>query len=250
MNFDTTTFILEILNFLVLMWLLKRFFYKPVQAAIAARQKAVQQIQEDARTDRASAEALRQEYQQHLQSWETEKQERMQALEQSLTDERERQMARIRAAAADEKARQEALCEKEHEALRQELQLQARQDALSFATRLLQRLQSPALDAQLLRLLEEDLQRMPPEQRVTLHSAAEAIRGHVVIQSATPLEDTARQHLEALLQQLLGTPILLRNDVDSNLISGVRLVIGPQRLHLNLQDELQYFRDHVLNGSF
>ena len=37
MDFDWTTFALEVLNFLVLVWLLKRFFYRPVLAAIEAR---------------------------------------------------------------------------------------------------------------------------------------------------------------------------------------------------------------------
>lgn len=250
MNFDTTTFILEILNFLVLMWLLKRFFYKPVQAAILARQKAVQQIQDEARADRSNAEALRDEYKQHLQTWEKERQERLQALEQSLTEERERQMAHIRAAAADEKRRHEAVCEKERDTLRQELQLQARQDALVFASKLFQRLPSAALETQLLGILEEDLRQMPPAQRDSLNTAAQAIHGHIVIQSANPLEENTRQRLEALLQQALNTPVVLRNEIEPSLISGVRLIIGPQRLHLNLQDELQYFRDHLLNGSF
>ena len=37
MEFDWTTFALEALNFLVLVWLLKRFFYRPVLAVIEAR---------------------------------------------------------------------------------------------------------------------------------------------------------------------------------------------------------------------
>ena len=39
MGLDTTTFVLEIVNFLILLWLLNRFLYRPVQAAIARRQQ-------------------------------------------------------------------------------------------------------------------------------------------------------------------------------------------------------------------
>lgn len=250
MAFDTTTFVLEILNFLVLMWLLKRFFYKPVQAAIAARQRNVQQILDDARAERTSAEALRQEYEQHLQRWENEHQAKLQALEQSLTEERERQLTRIRTAASDEKARLDALCEKERDTLRHDMLLQARQDALAFATRLLQRLGSAALDEQMLHLLEEDLPQMPPEQTDTLKTAAHDNGGQVVVQSAFALPDTALDGLRVALEQSLGMPIRLRAEVDATLIGGLRLGIGSQRLHLNLQDELLYFRDHIMNGSF
>ena len=34
MIFNVWTFLFEVLNFLVLVWLLKRFFYRPVLAAI------------------------------------------------------------------------------------------------------------------------------------------------------------------------------------------------------------------------
>ena len=37
MQIDWTTLVLEIINFLVLVWILKRFLYKPVMEAIAAR---------------------------------------------------------------------------------------------------------------------------------------------------------------------------------------------------------------------
>ena len=37
MQLDWTTFILEIVNFLVLLWILKRFFFRPVREAIARR---------------------------------------------------------------------------------------------------------------------------------------------------------------------------------------------------------------------
>ena len=41
MQIDWMTLVLEIINFLVLVWILKRFLYKPVMEAIAARQRRV-----------------------------------------------------------------------------------------------------------------------------------------------------------------------------------------------------------------
>ena len=37
MDFDWTTFALEAVNFLILVWILKHFFYRPVLAVIEAR---------------------------------------------------------------------------------------------------------------------------------------------------------------------------------------------------------------------
>ena len=40
MQIDATTFALEIINFLILLWILRRFFFAPVRAAIAWRTSA------------------------------------------------------------------------------------------------------------------------------------------------------------------------------------------------------------------
>lgn len=250
MTFDTTTFVLEILNFLVLMWLLKHFFYRPVQAAIAARQRAVQQVLDDARSERANAETLREEYQQHLHAWEIERQSKLQDLEHFLAEEREQQLAKIRTAAADEKARLDACGEKEQEALRHELQVQARQDALMFATRLLQRLSSAALDQRILQVLSEDLDKMTADEVNTLKNAAEDCGNVVELQSAFPLTSEVVDTLQKQLAHTLTCAVTVSASVDPQLIGGIRLAIGSQRLHLNLQDELLYFRDHIMNGSF
>ena len=45
MTLDLTTFILQILNFLVLLWLLHRFVYGPLRAAIAKRQADAQAVE-------------------------------------------------------------------------------------------------------------------------------------------------------------------------------------------------------------
>ena len=43
MQLDWSTFILEILNFLILVWILKRFLYKPILTMIAERKAAIEQ---------------------------------------------------------------------------------------------------------------------------------------------------------------------------------------------------------------
>ena len=55
MEIDSTSFVLEIINFLVLVWLLKHFLYRPVLDIIAKRQ---QQIADDlARAEQSSKAA-------------------------------------------------------------------------------------------------------------------------------------------------------------------------------------------------
>ena len=56
MELTWTTFLLEVINFLVLVWLLKRLFYAPVMRAIAARRAAVEKTLADAEATKREAE--------------------------------------------------------------------------------------------------------------------------------------------------------------------------------------------------
>ena len=50
MELNWSTFVLEILNFLVLVWILKRFLYKPVLAVIARRREGIEKSLAEARS--------------------------------------------------------------------------------------------------------------------------------------------------------------------------------------------------------
>jgi F-type H+-transporting ATPase subunit b len=69
MNFDWTTFVLEVINFLILVWLLKRFLYRPVLDAVARRQSAVTATLADAATMRTEAQRLQTEYEGRQSDW-------------------------------------------------------------------------------------------------------------------------------------------------------------------------------------
>ena len=52
MELDWTTFILELVNFVVLVWILNRFLYRPVMNVIDQRKAAIQRTLAEAETTR------------------------------------------------------------------------------------------------------------------------------------------------------------------------------------------------------
>ena len=59
MQFDFTSFVLEILNFLVLVWILKRLLYRPVLNMLDTRRQKIADESVQAELLRNEAEALR-----------------------------------------------------------------------------------------------------------------------------------------------------------------------------------------------
>ena len=95
MEFDWTTVILEMLNFLVLIWLLKRFFYRPVQAVIEKRRAASEKILTDADARHREADALKGDYEQRLAQFAKERELAMAKLDEEIAVERERRLAAV-----------------------------------------------------------------------------------------------------------------------------------------------------------
>ena len=73
MELNWSTFLLEIINFLVLVWILKRFLYRPVLSVLDKRRKSIEESLNEATNRHTQAIALEQQYKQRLEEWALEK---------------------------------------------------------------------------------------------------------------------------------------------------------------------------------
>lgn len=243
MDLDWTTFILEIINFLVLVWVLQRFLYRPVMNVVAQRRAAISKNLEEAQATQNAAASLKEQYENRLSDWQKEREDARQKLHDEIEAERQKLMEQLQAELADQRQKEQVLADRRNENLLHEAQQQALLLSEKFAAKLLQRLADPAVEARLLDMLLEDLAGLPEEQRKTLGDAQRNASSAVQAISAFPLSDEQRQRLVSALQELLGTPINCEFREDPALLAGVGVQIGPQRLQANLKEELRFFGD-------
>ena len=240
MELNWSTFILEIINFLVLVWILKRFLYKPVLAIIARRREGIEKAMADAKDLNSQAHDLQQQYENRLADWEGEKQKAREALGHEIDSERKRRMTELETTLQQErdKAREAELRRQE------EAQRKAEETALSqaagFAARLLKGLSGPELEARLLTLLLEQLPQLDEAQVQRLRQSGGS---EVVVCSAYPLGETQRKSLQQALEQLLGSTPPVSYEQQDALLAGVRITIGAWVLGANLEDELRGFAE-------
>ena len=153
MELSWTTFILEAVNFLVLVSLLKRLFYAPVKKAIAARRAAVDKTLKDAESARHAAEDLKTKYEGRLQEWEEEKGRQREAFRKELNEEKIRQLKAIQTAVALEREKAEALEKKNTAERLAQDEKTAMKQALEFTSQLLSRLASSELEGKIVDLV-------------------------------------------------------------------------------------------------
>ncbi|MEQ1438641.1 F0F1 ATP synthase subunit delta [Fontimonas sp. SYSU GA230001] len=241
MQIDTTTFVLEIVNFLILLWLLRRFLFAPVRAAIDRRQAAVAATLAEARQQAEAAAELKMQYEARMKDWDREREARRAQLDAELAAERDRQLASLRAALDTEREKQRAVQERREQEQHRALEARAADQGLRLAARVLERLSGPELDARIAAALVEDLDTLDVEQKVRLIEAAKS-GAELDICSAHPLPDASYAQLRDALGAHLGTRAHATRRVDPQLIGGLRIALGPWLLQASLADELAYFR--------
>jgi F-type H+-transporting ATPase subunit b len=208
------TFLFETANFLLLVGVLGWVFFRPVRGALERRRDALAGEREEAARLRRQAEAGVAELGERRQELEAS----LAALGERARAEAEREAERIVAEARERMQRERDRLETELVALRREQARAATADVATTAgtvlERLLARIDGPELASALTRAACRELQSRTPEAR------GEAL-GEVVVESASPLDETSRRELEETLGLRADR---IRCRVVPELVAGTRLV--------------------------
>jgi F-type H+-transporting ATPase subunit b len=249
MEFDLTTFVLEILNFLILVWLLKRFFYRPVLAVIEARRAESAKTIADAETLRGEAEALKGEYRARLVTVDQDRAAARAGLDAEMATERARRLAAVEAEVNADRQRRQMLETRERSEREAALEREAAAIAARFATRLLDRLAGPELEGRLADLALSELDTQAPEKVEALREALRDSGTGVQVVSAYALDAARRTAVTEALGRLAGRPVEPEFSQDPQLKAGVCILAGAWVLMANLRDELAFFAGGLEHGG-
>lgn len=243
MELNWSTFLLEIINFLILVWILKHFFYKPVLNVIARRRGSIEKTLNDANTLHEDAETLRVQYENRLAEWEKERQAAHASLDKEIETERARRIEALRTTLDEEREKARIIEQRRLEASQLRTEETALAQGAQFAARLLSVAAGSELEHRLLDLLLKELTSLPPERLSTLRAAAGKIADRILVTSAYPLDDDTRLSLERTLGAALEVTMPFHYEQDKDLLAGLRVTMGSWVLSANLQDELISFAE-------
>ncbi|MCJ2185606.1 F0F1 ATP synthase subunit delta [Novosphingobium beihaiensis] len=234
MRIDWWTIGLQTINLVVLLWLLGRFFFRPMAKVVADRQAAANALLDDAKAvqDKA-AEAIREA--------EAERERTVAAREAALDaarKEAEGQRAKLVEAAHAEAQRQRADAEMAIAHARGQAEAQmtrhANELAADMAARLLEGPGAKLPLSAFLPELEQALAALPEATRETLATSASPAS----LVSARPLADEEKNMARDTIERALAHEAALAFDSDPALIAGLRLSGGMAVLDVNLRADL------------
>lgn len=242
MQFNWSTFILEIINFIVLVWVLKRLLYIPVKQAILQRKQAIQGMLDKAEKLKTDAQSLENKYENRLAEWEKEKEEKRKALQQEMAELKSKKLAELDQAMMKEKDKINA---REQRRLQAQMENNLRQSMLlaaKFSTKFLKNFADVALEKKIIDAFSEDLLHLPATQ---LQQLKKEIENQIImqIQSAFPLDEQQKQIIEKNFSTILEKKININFSQNAELLSGVTVQIGAIVMQASLRDELKFFAE-------
>lgn len=241
MDFDWSTFFLEIINFLILVWILKRFLYHPILGVVARRRADIEKTLTDARRIETEAGEHKQQILHELAQWGEEKDAAKARLREELAAEREHLMAGLEKAVAEERERRRVLDERQQRDFKRAVEEQGVAQGAAFCAKLLSRLATKELETRLYVLLLEDLSSLRVEDKRAMTDAAAMPGLQLKVQSAFALDEDRRAELVRALSEVAGNTLQVEYHENPELLAGFQVSIGPWMLHANLRDELKFF---------
>lgn len=235
MEFNLTTFILEIVNFVALVWVLKALLYAPVRRVLEERSEKTRQSLEEALAAKEEAVRLKALYDSRMGDWEAEKAREKESLSAELANLRDKGLLDLKETMEREWEKGKELQEKrfieavegrEKEALRQSAQ---------FAAKLLEGTLTEGTEEKLIAFALLAL----AEGKGSFEGVVSPAEGSVA--TARPLVEARRQELRSILEKRLGFAVDLSFKEDPSLLAGMELTVGSVVLRANLRDECAFF---------
>jgi F-type H+-transporting ATPase subunit b len=238
MTFSLSTFIFEIINFLVLMYVLQRLLYHPLHAMIDRRREAIARAQEDAAETKRQAEELRRQLEEQKVEVEGQRREILVQAREEAEEQRKKLLDRadVEARLRLDDARRSI--ELEGEDARKALQGHIARAALQLTERLLRESSDSTLQAQLLQRLLMTLDALSIEEREQLERGS-LPDSHALIESAFRLQPPELEAIQAAVSRALGSTVLLDPRTNPDLIAGVRLHVDGHVWDASLAGPLQ-----------
>jgi len=228
----------QALNFIILVWLLKRFLYKPILNAVDAREKRIAAELADADAKKAEAQKERNEYQHKNAQFDQQRA----ALLSKATDEANAARQRL---LDDARKAADALSTKRQEALRsdannlnQAIRRRTQQEVFAIARKALTDLATTSLEERMCEVFTRRLRTMDGKAKEGIAAALKTASEPAVVRSAFDLPAAQRGAIQKALNETFSAEVHIRFETAPDLVSGIELTTNGQKIAWSIADYL------------
>ncbi len=228
----------QMLNFLILVWLMKRFLYKPILNAIDAREKLIAKELADADAKKAQAQKERDEFQHKNEEFDQQRAALLKTATDAANNERQRLLDEARKAADALSAKRMETLRTEADNLSQSISRRTEQEVFAIARKTLMDLATTSLEERMTEVFTRRLREMDSKTKDNLGQALKTANDPALVRSAFNLPDEEQAAIQKALNETFSAAIRIRFETAPDLISGIELSTNGQKLAWSISDYL------------
>lgn len=220
MLIDWFTVIAQVINFLILAWLLKRFLYQPILNAIDAREQRIANALADADKKSVEAKQQRDEFQHKNTAFDEEKKSRNAQLNAEIQTERTRLLEEVRQESDNLRNKLQLALKNDQLSLQVALSQRAREEVFSIVGKVLNDLAETSLEERITAVFIQRLKTLNHEELAGFTSAFQyhgsAHKKPLVIRSAFTLSKEQCAEIEATIKKILLHHTTVKNGIENS----------------------------------
>lgn len=238
MLIDWFTVAAQAVNFLILVWLLKHFLYKPVLHAIDEREKLIAKELADADAKKAEAKKDRDDFQHKNEEFDKQRAALLSKATDDANAERQRLLDEARKAADAWSAKRHESLSKDADNLNQAIVRRTQQEVFTIARKTLADLATISLEERVAEVFTRRLREMNGQAKEALGNALKSASAPAFVRSAFEMPAVQRAAIQNAVSETFSADIHLQFETAPELVSGIELTTNGQKVAWSIADYL------------
>lgn len=252
MLIDWFTVAAQALNFLILVWLLKRFLYQPILNAIDAREKLIAAELADAAAKKTEAQKDRDDFQHKNDDFDRQRDALLSKAKSDADSELQRLLGEAGKAADVLSSKRHELLIKEFAALNGEISRRTEKEVFAITRKTLTDLAGASLEERMCEVFISRLHELDDSTKKSLADALKNAPDPAIVRSVFELPKQQQAAIQNALDETFSAKIQLRFEIAPDLVSGIELKSNGQKVAWSIADYLSSLEtgvQEILNKS-
>jgi len=223
MKINWFTVIAQIINFLILVWLLKRFLYKPILSAIDERENRIASQLKDAEAKETKAKKEQEEFRKKNEAFDLAKKGLMDKAVAETGKERQKLLEDARNEATELRSKLDKSLKEMQANLNRDIAQKTQQEVFAIARQTLADLASLSLEEQSANIFIKRINDLKKEEKKKFIDTLKSDSNPILVQSAFDLPVKQQTDIKSAVNELLGTETQFLFKTTPELISGIEI---------------------------
>jgi F-type H+-transporting ATPase subunit b len=242
---DWFTLSAQIVNFLILIWLLKRFLYQPILQALDAREAKIKAGLQEAEEKKQQAQLAHDEFLRKTQEFDQQRAALLKTAQAEANSERQRLLKQAREDAEILRLQQEQGLKTQQQQFFATLSQRIETEVFAMARQALTDLAEVSLEEQMIAVFMAKLQQWSESEKQQMLAEINVSNTPLLIRTAFELSPSQMTELEQAVQNLFGRETHLQFKTSVQLISGIELSSDGQKIAWAVNSYFHHFENQL-----